>query len=70
MNAIATKTTYTPEELLALPDEKDYELVDGHLVKRNMSRRSSWVAWSCPVELTRAYPMSIGCLHSSRSELG
>ena len=36
MNAVATKTTYTPEELLALPDEKDYELVDGHLVERNV----------------------------------
>ena len=44
MNAVATKTTYTPEELLALPDEKNYELVDGHLVERNMSTLSSWVA--------------------------
>ena len=44
MNAVATKTTYTPEELLALPDEKDYELVDGHLVERNVSTLSSWVA--------------------------
>ena len=44
MNAIATKTTYTPEDLLAMPDEKDYELVDGQLVERNMSTLSSWVA--------------------------
>jgi Uma2 family endonuclease len=44
MNAIATKTTYTPEELLAMPDEKDYELVDGHLVERHVSTLSSWVA--------------------------
>jgi Uma2 family endonuclease len=44
MNGIATKTTYTPEELLALPDEKNYELVDGHLVERNVSTLSSWVA--------------------------
>ena len=43
MNAVATKPQYTPEELLALPDEKDYELVDGSLVKRNMSSLSSWV---------------------------
>jgi Uma2 family endonuclease len=44
MNAIATKTTYTPEDLLAMPDEKNYELVDGHLVERKMSTLSSWVA--------------------------
>jgi Uma2 family endonuclease len=44
MNAVAAKTLYTPEELLAHPDEKDYELVDGHLVKRKMSALSSWVA--------------------------
>ena len=39
----ATPVTYTPEELLALPDAKDYELVDGHLVERNMSVFSSVV---------------------------
>jgi Uma2 family endonuclease len=44
MSAVADKTTYTPEELLALPDEKNYELVDGRLVERNMSILSSWVA--------------------------
>ena len=43
MSAIATKTTYTPEELLAMPDEKNYELVDGRLVERNVSTLSSWV---------------------------
>jgi hypothetical protein len=43
MNAVATKPQYTPEELLALPDEKDYELVDGYLVERNVSSLSSWV---------------------------
>jgi Uma2 family endonuclease len=44
MNAVATKTIYTPEELLALPDEQNYELVDGHLVERKTSALSSWVA--------------------------
>src|SRR4051812_38835109 len=44
MNAVAAKTNYTPEDLLAMPDEKNYELVDGHLVERNMSALSSWVA--------------------------
>jgi Uma2 family endonuclease len=44
MNAVATQQQYTPEDLLALPDEKDYELVDGNFVERNMSSLSSWVS--------------------------
>jgi Uma2 family endonuclease len=44
MNATAAKTSYTPADLLAMPDEKNYELVDGQLVERNMSVLSSWVA--------------------------
>jgi hypothetical protein len=44
MNAVATKTIYTPEDLLAMPDEENYELVDGHLVERKISTLSSWVA--------------------------
>lgn len=43
MNSVAIETKYTPEDLLALPDEKDYELVDGNLVERNVSALSSWV---------------------------
>ncbi len=43
MSTVAEKT-YTPEDLLAMPDRKKYELVDGHLVERHMSRLSSWVA--------------------------
>lgn len=45
MNILALpKTNYTPEDLLAMPDEgKDYELVDGRLVERNMGMRSSFV---------------------------
>lgn len=44
MNAVATRTpTVTPEDLLARPDEKDYELVDGQLMERPMSSLSSWV---------------------------
>lgn len=43
MNAVVTQQQYAPEDLLALPDEKDYELVDGNLVERNMSSLSSWV---------------------------
>jgi Uma2 family endonuclease len=44
MSTITAKTSYTPEVLLAMPDEKNYELVDGHLVERNTSTLSSWVA--------------------------
>jgi Uma2 family endonuclease len=42
--AVATKTRrYTPEDLLAMPDEKSYELVDGQLVERKMGAESSEV---------------------------
>jgi Uma2 family endonuclease len=42
MHVLAEKT-YTPEDLLSMPDGKNYELVDGHLVERKMSQLSSWV---------------------------
>jgi Uma2 family endonuclease len=42
--AVATKTQYTPEDLLAMPDGKNYELVGGQLVERKMGIESSWVA--------------------------
>ncbi len=41
--AVATPTEYTPEDLLALPDEKTFELVDGQLVECKMGAESSWV---------------------------
>src|SRR5437762_2327476 len=41
--AVETKTHYTPEDLLAMPDGKNYELVGGQLVERNMGVESSWV---------------------------
>jgi Uma2 family endonuclease len=42
--AVATESRrYTPEDLLALPDEKNYELVDGRLVERNLGTESSEV---------------------------
>ena len=40
--AVATKT-YTPEDLLAMPDGKRFELAGGRLVERNMGLESSWV---------------------------
>ena len=40
---VATQTQYTPEDLLAMPDGKSYELVGGQLVERNMGMESSLV---------------------------
>lgn len=34
----------TPEQLAALPNSRDYELVDGRLVERNMGNKAAWVA--------------------------
>src|SRR5882724_1836178 len=44
MTAITEQRSFTPEDLLALPDSVNYELVDGHLVERNMGFVSSDVA--------------------------
>jgi Uma2 family endonuclease len=44
----AEPRTYTPEDLLAMPDGDRFELVDGHLVELHVSALSSLVA----VELT------------------
>ncbi len=40
----AQETTFTPDDLLAMPDGVGYELVDGKLVERNVSGESSWIA--------------------------
>jgi Uma2 family endonuclease len=42
MNILA-KARYTADDLLALPDEKNFELVDGVLVERPMGSESSWI---------------------------
>jgi Uma2 family endonuclease len=42
--AVETKTQYTPEDLLAMPDGRSYELVDGQLLERKMGMESAWVA--------------------------
>jgi Uma2 family endonuclease len=44
MRTIAEPRTYTPDELLRLPDGDRYELVDGQLVEHNVSALSSVVA--------------------------
>ncbi|MBC8355723.1 MAG: Uma2 family endonuclease [Planctomycetes bacterium] len=42
--ALVADKIYSPEELLALPDGKLFELVDGELVGRNMGAKSSLIA--------------------------
>jgi Uma2 family endonuclease len=39
----------TPEQLAAMPNDKDFELVDGRLVERKMGNKSNWIA----TQLTR-----------------
>jgi Uma2 family endonuclease len=41
--AVAIEARYTPEDLLAMPDGENFELVDGRLVERKMGYESSWV---------------------------
>ncbi len=43
MNAVAEKTLLTPEDFLAMQDQKGFELIDGELVERNVSVLSSWI---------------------------
>jgi Uma2 family endonuclease len=45
--------TYTPEDLLAMPDGKNYELVNGELVERQMGAKSNWVATRLVARLDR-----------------
>src|SRR5262245_39837291 len=53
MATAATSTTYTPEDLLAMPDGVNYELVDGNLVERPMGARASWVGGELLASLRR-----------------
>jgi Uma2 family endonuclease len=43
MSTVAAKPVYTPEDLLTMPDGKNYELVDGEIVERNTGWNSSYV---------------------------
>ncbi|HWE39259.1 MAG TPA: Uma2 family endonuclease [Isosphaeraceae bacterium] len=43
MATVESSATYTPEDLLAMPDGDRFELVDGHLVERPMGAISSLV---------------------------
>jgi Uma2 family endonuclease len=44
MSTVAEPKQYTPEDLLRMPDGNLYELVEGQLVERTMSKLSSYVA--------------------------
>jgi Uma2 family endonuclease len=41
----------TPEQFAALPNRKDFELVDGQLVERHMGNKASWVAFELAILL-------------------
>jgi Uma2 family endonuclease len=51
--AIASETRYTPEDLLAIPDGKRYELVNGRLAERKTGAESSWVGTRLTSRLDR-----------------
>jgi Uma2 family endonuclease len=44
MSSTISETKLTPEDLLKLPDEMAFELVDGNLVERHMGSESSAIA--------------------------
>lgn len=44
MAVAAAPSRATPEDLLALPDDRRYELVDGELVEKEMGIEASWIA--------------------------
>lgn len=44
MATVETTPHYSPDDLLAMPEGKNFELVDGNLVELNVSANSSWVA--------------------------
>ena len=43
MTTVIEKAIVTPEDLLAMPDAVNYELVSGQLVERSMGTLSSWI---------------------------
>ena len=44
MSTVMEQALFEPEDLLTMPDGDRFELVDGQLVERNMSKWSSYVA--------------------------
>lgn len=55
MSTAEVVATYTPEDLLTLPDDRAYELVDGRLVEKNMGTRASWVAFQLGYRLQHSF---------------
>lgn len=45
MSTAAARPVVTPDDLLTMPDGERYELVDGHLVERDMGFRSSYIGF-------------------------
>ena len=43
MSTVNTRTIWTPDDLARLPDERDFELIDGRLVERNMGALAVWI---------------------------
>ena len=43
MHMVAADSNLSPDDLLALPDSKGLELVNGHIVEREMGARSGWI---------------------------
>jgi Uma2 family endonuclease len=44
MTILTEKRHYTPEDLLAMPNGEQYELVDGELVEKDMGAKARWIA--------------------------
>jgi Uma2 family endonuclease len=42
----------TPEQLAAMPNDKDFELVDGRLVERKMGNKWNWIATKVAIVLS------------------
>lgn len=51
MSTLTSNTIFTPEDLLRMPDHKDYELVDGQLLERHVSIESSRVGTRIAIAL-------------------
>jgi Uma2 family endonuclease len=43
----------TPEQLAAMPNDKDFELVDGRLLERKMGNKSNWIATNFAIVLSQ-----------------
>ena len=51
MGAATANSPVTPDALMAMPDEKSYELAGGQLVERHMGVFSSWIGGLLCVQL-------------------